>query len=346
MYHPRLKGSHFEMGLHYGQLLYKGGVSFDETIKLTAEQEHFGMESLAVCEKNIPNICDEIRGLAEGLRFSYDRLACWLLTMYGFGDIHGCTCFCFNNNGKTFLGRNSDMFPELKGTSESILYRPNEGYIFIGHSTSMVQMEDGINEHGLAAGMNFLMTKHRNPGLNTGMLVRHILESCKCVNEAILAMKSLPISSTQNIIVADKTGDMAVIECSPHSIVVRKPDIKTDFLVSANHFIDNSMQLEHCNPQDNWYLSKDRYATVQNALLEKTYKDEKYAQDILSGKKGFTCQYDKKLKFDTIWSVVYNLNDLQVFCAEGNSLKTKYKEDNRLTWGLSKRCSNDHNTKG
>lgn len=339
MYHPRLQGSHFEMGLHYGQLLYKGGVSFDKTINLTAEQEQFGMESLAICEKNIPKICEEIKGLAEGLRLSYNRLSCWLLTMYGFGDIHGCTCFCFNNNGKTFFGRNSDMFPELKGTSESILYRPNEGYIFIGHSTSMIQMEDGINEHGLAVGMNFLMTKHRNPGLNTGMLVRHILETCKCVNEAILTINSLPISSTQNIIVADKTGDMVVVECSPQSVVVRKPDIKTAFLLSTNHFIDSSMQSEHCNPQDNWYLSKDRYATVQNALLEKqTYKDEIYAQDILSGKKGFICQYDKKLKFDTIWSVVYNLNDLQVFCAEGNPSKTKYKEDTRLTWGLRKRC--------
>lgn len=338
MYHPRLKGNHFDMGSHYGHILYEGGVSFEKTINLTAEQEQFGMESLAICEKYIPNICDEIKGLAEGLRYSYERLGCWLLTMYGFGDVHGCTCFCFKNEGKTILGRNSDMYPEVKGTSESILYRPNEGYLFIGHSTSMVQMEDGMNEHGLAVGINFLLTKYRNPGLNTGLIVRHILETCKNVEEAIAMIKSLPIASTQNIIVADKTGDMAVVECSPRSVVIRKPDVNTDFLVSANHFIDSSMQLEHCNPEDNWYLTKDRYATVQKALLEtETYKNETYAQDILSGKKGFTCQYDKKLNFDTIWSVVYNLNDLQVFCAEGNPSKTKYKEDTRLIWGINKR---------
>jgi predicted choloylglycine hydrolase len=287
MYHPRLKGSHYDMGFHYGQIFFEKGVSFDETIILTEEQEQFGRESLTVCEKTVPNLCDEIRGLADGLHLSYDKFACWLLTMYGFGDVHGCTCFCFHNKGKTFLGRNSDMFPELKETSESILYRPEKGYMFLGHSTSMVLIEDGINEQGLAVGVNFLMTKYWNPGLNTGMIVRHILETCKCVEEAVTTIKSLPISSTQNIIVADKTGDMAVIECSPQRIVVRKPDQDTSFLVSANHFIDSSMQSEHCNPEDNWYLSKDRYATVQNALLENQLnKDEIYAQDILSGKKG------------------------------------------------------------
>jgi len=335
MYHPRLKGNHYDMGFYYGELLNKAGVSFGETIKLSDEQTAFGIESLKICEKITPNICEEIRGLADGLKFSYERFACWLLTMYGFGDVHGCTCFCFNDNGKIFLGRNSDMFPSLKATSESILYRPDNGYMFLGHSTSMVQMEDGINEYGLAIGMNFLMTKYRKPGLNTGMIIRYILENCKTVQEAVDLLKTLPISSTQNLMIADKGGDKAVVECSPCKMIVRRSD---GFLVSTNHFVDKAMQSEHANPNDNWYLSKDRYETVQNALSnELSAKDRLYAQDILSGKMGFLCQYDKKLNFDTIWSVVYGLTDMSIFCAEGNPSKTKFKEDTRLNWGMSKR---------
>jgi predicted choloylglycine hydrolase len=335
MYHPRLKGNHYDMGFHYGELLAKAGVSFEDTIKLSDEQMLFGIESLKVCEEIIPNICEEIKGLADGLQFPYERFACWLLTMYGFGDIHGCTCFCYNDNNKMFFGRNSDMFPALKATSESILYRPDKGYMFLGHSTSMVQMEDGMNEHGLAIGMNFLMTKYRKPGLNTGMIIRYILESCKTVQEAVDLIKTLPISSTQNFMMADKNGDMAVVECSPNKMVVRKLD---DFLVSTNHFVDAIMQSEHANPDDNWYLSKDRYDTVQKALSDESLaKDGLYAQNILSGKMGFLCQYDKKLNFDTIWSVVYGLTDMNIFCAEGNPSKTKFKEDTRLRWGLSKR---------
>ena len=322
------------MGFHYGELLNKAGVSFENTIKLSAEQMSFGMESLKVCEEIIPNICEEIKGLADGLQFSYERFASWLLTMYGFGDVHGCTCFCFESGGKIFLARNSDMFPSLKATSESILYRPDNGYMFLGHSTSMVQLEDGINEHGLAIGMNFLMTKYRKPGLNTGMIIRYILETCKTVKEAVDLLKALPISSTQNFMLADKSGDKAVVECSPCKMIVRKSD---DFLVSTNHFVDKAMKYEHANPDDNWYFSRDRYDTVQNALAnESSVKDRFYAQDILSGKTGFICQYDKKLNFDTIWSVVYCLTDMSIFCAEGNPSKTKFKEDMRLNWGMRK----------
>jgi predicted choloylglycine hydrolase len=324
------------MGLHYGELLHRG-VDFDQVIQLSKEQITFGMQSLAICEKLVPKLCDEIRGLADGVRFPYETFACWLLTMYGFDDVHGCTCFCFSDRDKTYLARNSDMFPELKSTSESILYRPEQGFAFLGHSTSMVQMEDGLNEQGLSVGMNFMTTKNYKPGLNTGMVVRHILETCKTVNEAVELINQLPLSSTQNIILADKEGNMAVIECSPNRVVVRKLEPADGYLISANHFIDPSMQEEHANPVDNWYLSKDRYATVQKAMNEMPHgKDVAYAQQILSGKLGFICQYEKQLNFDTIWSTVYSLNDLKIFCAEGNPSKVKFKEDTRLLWGIRK----------
>jgi len=337
MYHPRLQGTHYDMGLHYGSLLYKNGVSFDSVIQLTDAQTVFGIASLRICETIIPNICEEIKGLAEGLHFSYEKFAAWLLSMYGFGDEHGCTCFCFQAAGKTVFARNSDMFPSLKPTSESILYRPEPGYIFLGHSTAMVSIEDGINENGLAAGMTFLLSKQMKPGLHSGFLIRHILETCRTVNEAVNLLNALPISSTQNIVLADKTGDMAVVECNSQKIAIRRPVDGKNFLVAANHFVDNAMQNEHANPVPNWYHSNERYETVNEALS----KDEivysvNYAQEILSGKHGFMCQYEKDLNFDTLWSVVYDLQDLQVLCAEGNPSKTKYKEDTRLLWGISK----------
>ncbi len=335
MYHPRLKGNHYDMGFHYGELLAKAGVSFEDTIKLSDEQTEFGTESLRICEKTVPKLCEEIKGLADGLKFPYERFACWLLTMYGFGDARGCTCFCFNSGGKVFFARNSDMFPGLKPTSESILYRPDGGNIFLANSTSMVQMEDGVNEHGLAVGMNFLANKYRKPGLNTGMAVRYILETCETVREAVDLLKEMPLSSAQNIMLADKSGDMRVVECSSLKMAVRTSD---SFLVSANHFMDGAMQTEHANPSDNWYGSKDRYATAENALSDAGQsKDGAFAQNLLSGKMGFMCQYEKKLNFDTIWSVVYGLHDLSVFRTEGNPAKTKFKEDTRLSWGMNKK---------
>ena len=61
---------------------------------------------------------------------------------------------------------------------------------------------------------------------------------------------------------------------------------------------------------------------------------ENYLKDIMGEVKGFVCQFEKKLNFDTIWSCVYDLNSLYSEICEGNPSKTKYKVDNRLEWGL------------
>ncbi len=332
MYHPRLKGSHYDMGLHYGEIMASSGVDINEAISLTEEQRTFAKEALLVYEKYVPELLNEVKGLAEGAKVPFDNMFAWLSTMYGFGDMHGCTCFAFHENGKTILCRNSDMYPELKKTSESVLYRADGKYILLGNSTSFIQLEDGINEYGLAIGMNFLLTKKYKVGINTGFLIRAILENCKDTNEAIAFIKEVPVCSTQNIILADKSGDLAVVESSPERIHARR---SKEFVVSTNHFVSEEMKNEHANPEENWYHSLERYDTCQNALTQ-TEKDKKFAFDLAGDKFGFVCKYEKKLNFDTLWSAVYNATTLEIYRAEGNPSKTKFKEDTRLAWGMKK----------
>jgi len=75
MYHPRLQGQHYDMGFHYGALLNKNGLSFNNIIQLTTEQMEFGLASLEVCEKLVPNICSELKACQMGLIFRIKR---WL----------------------------------------------------------------------------------------------------------------------------------------------------------------------------------------------------------------------------------------------------------------------------
>ena len=55
-----------------------------------------------------------------------------------------------------------------------------------------------------------------------------------------------------------------------------------------------------------------------------------FAQDLLSGKYGFMCQYKKELNFETVWSSIFDVKDKKIYRAEGNPLNTKYIEDERL----------------
>ncbi len=330
MYHPRLKGNHYDMGKQYGDLLYKTGENLSSVIKLTEEQRLFGEKCLPIYEKHLRDIMEEVRGLSDRLHQKYNDIAYWLFNIYCNEEEHGCTVFAVKNKDKVFLARNMDMFPEFKKTSESVLYRVKNKFTFLAHSTAMILVEDGINEHGLCVALTFLLSKTIKPGINGGFIVRKILEECKTTKEAIELIKSLPISSSHNIVIADQSGEMVVVECTSEKINIRNDD---NYVIATNHFISNSM-IKFNNKEKNWYHTNDRYNAVDNYLRKQKNIDFEECKSIISGKYGFVCQFEKELHFDTIWSAVYDLNSLYNEICEGNPSKSKYKYDNRLEWGL------------
>ena len=103
------------------------------------------------------------------------------------------------------------------------------------------------------------------------------------------------------------------------------------FIVRANHFVSDEMQqYQHNEELYVDYRSKDRYQTAYNSLKTRSDYSVELAQDILSGKYGFMCQYDRSKGLDTVWSSVYDLKNNKIYRAEGNPSRVKYKKDNRL----------------
>ena len=238
MYHPRLKGSHYEMGKHYGDLLYKTGENLSSVIKLNEEQKLFGERCLPLYENYLKDIIGEVKGFADGLHQKYEDVAYWLFNIYCNEEEHGCTIFAIKNKNNLYLARNMDMFPEYKKTSESVLYRVKNKNTFLAHSTAMISLEDGINEYGLCTALTFLLSKKIKPGINGGFIIRKILEECKTTEEAVEMIKTLPISSSYNIVIADRNGNMAVVECTSEEINIR---YDKDYVIATNHFISNNM---------------------------------------------------------------------------------------------------------
>ena len=250
--------------------------------------------------------------------------------MYCFEFDNKCTCFAISNKDEILFGRNSDFLVSLEKLYMNCLYNLDNVYSFNGNTTAFVQMEDGVNEEGLAVGLTFIYPKIRKPGFNAGILVRYLLEKCKTTKEAITAIKSLPIASQQTITLADKNGDIAVVECNCEKVVVIYQNTGEDFVSTANNF--NSPQMEQYKNFniDDW-RSCDRYDTTRNALVDnKDNYSLEFAMDLLGGKYGFMCQYDRKTNADTVWSVVYDLKNNKVYRVEGNPGRKKFKEDIRF----------------
>lgn len=74
-----------------------------------------------------------------------------------------------------------------------------------------------MNEHGFAVAMTFVMTdlEKIKAGFNSCFIVRYLLEKADNTEQAVSLLMGLPVSSNCNILLADKKGNMVVVECTP-----------------------------------------------------------------------------------------------------------------------------------
>lgn len=341
MYHPRFKGNHYLMGQKMGNIFKRANAKFP--IKLDGFQKQFGKESGVLLGRFFPEASSEIKGVTDVIGYDNELFTSWMMCMGCCLDIdngesvevRGCTAFSFIHNGNVYYGRNNDLPPFLKTVSKSVYYQPENGNRFILNTSSFINGEEGINDSGLVVAMTFVVPKLNEikPGFNSVFIVRYLLEKCKTVNEGLEALNKLPIASSCNILLTDKGGKMVVAECNPQKISLRYPEkSKKDesFIITVNHFTSNEMW-KHDASNRNIFFSENRYQTAYNALMNADYNDGiNHAKEILSGKFGFMCQYDKKLKFETIWSSVFDITNDKIYRAENNPMNVKFIEDKRL----------------
>lgn len=331
MYHSRWKGSHYEAGLHYGRVLHKNGVNPMKSILISDERKEFAIRCRPIYEKFYPEIVEEIKGMADGLQIDYMDISDFLFTMYCFVFDNKCSCLVFSYKGKTVFARNSDFVVSIEELCDSAFYKLNNAYSFVGNTTAWTEIEDGVNEHGLAVGLTFIYPVKIKPGFNAGMLVRYILEKCKTTDEAILALKKIPIASPQTITLADRFGNIAVVECNCDKVVVLAPEQGKNYVFTTNHFISEEMQEYQFDGVDDVH-SHERYETLVNAFANSQDYSLDFVRNLLSGKMGFMCQYNRRQGLDTVWSSIYDLTDGTIFRVEGNPSRKSFKQDKRFSF--------------
>ncbi|MFT4415384.1 C45 family autoproteolytic acyltransferase/hydrolase [Fredinandcohnia humi] len=321
MYHPRLKGEFYEAGKHYAEILYKNGFRFPVVSK---EKLEYGKECDPILLQFYPEIVEEINGFAEGCHSTYEEVSSFILSIGVFQPAGQCSIFAAFNGNEVIVGRNYDMLFDLKKYTEATLVTFKGKNRYIGHSDCFIGKVDGINEHGLFVGITSVPHDGIKLGLNFYFGVRYILENCKSVEEGIEVLKRFPSSVSNNYLLADPTGSMAVVEVTSDNYNVRLP--VNDYIHCTNHH-----QGQPLTKQWNWSKSIDRYETLEKSL-ENNVKNMTHtlAQSIMSETKGHVCLHLKEHNFGTLFSVVASLNDLSISRAEGQPNKAKYIQDNRL----------------
>ena len=181
MNHLTLRGTHREMGFQWGARLAERGLRLLDHVPfpLEAERRAFAAACHPAYARHFPAALEELEGLAAGQNCRQEDLETVLFTTYALPPACGCSCLAVSNGNGVFFGRNSDFLTALEPDYTHVTYGFSDRAIpFTGNTTSFVQMEDAVNARGLAIGLTSVYTPRPRPGLNAGMVLRLLAETC------------------------------------------------------------------------------------------------------------------------------------------------------------------------
>ncbi len=214
-----------------------------------------------IYQKYYPEIIEEIYAVAEALGqkpefMLYEDIASFVDSQRRNVNRreHGCTIFAIAENGKVFVGRNYDWLPEAREFFESYdlaftganrYFAFSDEGVYGRHTernTRALYAEDAVNEYGLYIGITYAHINKWNYGLSPSHFVRYIAEHCRTTRQALNAFARIPCAVPKNFLIADATGQIAVVEHAAkfHEIVrPKKVDLDADhhyeLLVKTNN---------------------------------------------------------------------------------------------------------------
>lgn len=331
MYHIKLSGSYEQMGRKQGRLLKRSGFTLPPPEK---KMLRFAKQCEEIVSQYMPELLDEIRGVAEGAEIDYDAIMTLTMTApFDPGKVPSCAVVAVmpeqTADGRMIVGRNFDMFEDVskEGATTYRTY-PEDHYASAGNCDIWVGRWDGLNEAGLFTGTTALFLPEPEPALpgSVGWFTgRHILDHYATVNEAVKFIKSLPRTGSGTRLIADSSGKAVVLEASVEGVELRYPE--DGLLISTNHAVCPAFAGKD---RYNEYFadSQARYNRLRELLGGAKMVDIEMVKKAMSDHEGGVCSHkvdSSGRKDSTIWSVVAHPGERRVYIAEGHPCRTKYR---------------------
>ncbi|MBT5876815.1 MAG: hypothetical protein HOH43_25565 [Candidatus Latescibacteria bacterium] len=188
-----------------------------------------------------PAFIQEVRGLAEGARISFEEaLLCQARAEASKTREGGCSAFALSGeataDGRPLAGQNQDLEAEYGDVSILLKVKPNDGRPAALMFTFAGQLGyAGMNEHGVAHFANALYDAPWQPALPHYPLKRLMLEQ-KTVGDCVSLLRENRTCSAANVVLADGEGSIGDVEVRPDGIALFK-DTHEDALLHTNHYL-------------------------------------------------------------------------------------------------------------
>lgn len=342
----KFSGTYAEFGEYLAKKLAERNHNFDTRINRRTLNKQ-----LKIYKKHWPELIKESKSVANYLNMPedeilYDEIAATVdnqkqhIAAAHDARTEACTIFAVHENGKTFIGRNYDWDPSAKDYFQIYDLKIGDSYRYFafsdegtyprhyGRRTWKLYAEDAINEHGLYIGLTASKLREKNwgYGFSAYHMIRYIAEHCKTTKEALAVFRKIPLAVPKNFLIANKSGDIAVIEhaAKDYQILRPKGSSAANYIVHTNHClspeyarIDPVLQL---NPNADTFL---RYAEAD--YLIRTQLPNYNFTDTGRILRNSHYVYNDK----TIWSLALELSELRLTYYHDT---TQGQKENRLSF--------------
>jgi len=306
------RGNHFEIGRQQGIAFRKNptpfyGDPFDKRLY---------HKQLDIYKEYYPELLEELKGMADGRDFNPEQLIfrfiCSEIFWYTdkFKIDRGCTIFGLKNSNGAFVGRNYDWEPAgAKSISNHTVFNTekNSFTAFTVEGIGSNSVEDAINDKGLYIGITFAYNHRWSFGLSSLHIGKLIAETCATVDEALAVFSKVPLCCPKNYFIADKNGDMAVVEHTSERFKVLHP--KNDILIQTNHYAHPELADEDMILHDMPFT--DSYLRYYEAFQRLNIQKEKFRypdiMKMLTDPKSYI--FKNKPMVQTIWSLALDMKN-------------------------------------
>ncbi|MBL8056822.1 MAG: hypothetical protein JNK29_08995 [Anaerolineales bacterium] len=276
-----------------------------------------------IAEAHAP-LLDELRGYADAQQLPYGDLLRGIcrrsLKLRARAPSYpegGCSSYArVDAAGQVRAGHNYDFYP-IQRVRQRVRLAPEIGRPSVGMRGSVpAGRYDGVNDQGLFVSLHVVLSDEPaaiRPGVPFHLLPRLALETCATTRQAVDWLTRLPHLNPFNYLLADASGDLAVVEAHPERVRVRGPQAGPDgrpVIAAANHFAHPDMRPLQAGRQSAASQARQRALEAGAPLSD-------HAAGLCGHAGGHT----------TLWSVTADLTARTVAFAAGAPCQAPYRPE-------------------
>jgi len=227
-------------------------------------------------DKIFPEAVQEARGLADGARVALKDALLLSFAPEIDGRLPGfCSLLAVPGENGPLLGKNLDTPAALEPLQVVQHLSPAGGIPFVHITTAGAMWSDGgVNGDGFAlVNASLASARKEKTGIPDGYLVREALARCSTTDEAVSFLTKHSFRSAgENLILADASGNVAVLEIVPgrHAVArnARPP------VVACNHALDPTVAADQAPNDPIRENSKGRRSALQRITTAGTWNED------------------------------------------------------------------------